>query len=308
MKNYLSFHLDAKQLFPYWISSYLLGIILAVIYVFRSQEIVNGDNSFATSMMLVITFFLLLGVGFIFYFYLVKFTTDSIEHKGERMVTSYSISQFIGTFFLGAFLSIITLGIYVPWFIQRLISMFVEGASYKGVSYKFKGDGLTLLGILTLIVVVPIIAITFVAISIYGIDNTMEGVLINIYQLIILAPLYALIFNWLVNGEYNGYHISLNGKFLNTAAYIFGQLLLVVVTIGIYFPLFYLNIYRYILMHTSCANAAGDKVVMDYDIDSMGDFLFVWGQLLLTIVTIGIYFPWAYAKVMNRIVSKTSLV
>lgn len=307
MKNYLSFHLDGKQLFPYWISTFLLGIVLVIIYVIRSRAILNGDNSFATSVMLVLTFMLLVGVIYIFYYYVLKFSTDSTEYQGERLTTSYTISEFLKTFLFGAFLSLITLGVYLPWFVQRLMVFFIEGSSYKGVRYKFDGDGLTLFGIITLLMVVPIIAISFIAIALYGAQSAEEGVLLNVYQLIALAPLYTLLLKWMVNGSYNGYQISLKVDFFRFMGFIFVHLLLTVITVGIYFPLFYLNIYKYVLSHVDCVNAEGDRVALDYDLERGSDFLFIWGQLLLTIVTLGIYLPWAYAKVTGRVLSKTSL-
>ena len=307
MKNYLSFHLNGKQLFPYWISTYLLGVVLVVIYSLRSKAILNGDVSFGTSLMLVLTFLLLIGVIYVFYYYVIRFTTESIEYEEERLATSYSISQFLGMLILGIFLSIITLGIYLPWFIQRLYVFFIEGASYKGVGYKFDGDGLTLFGILTLMVVLPIITLSIICATLFGVGSSEEAILVNIYQLIILAPLYTLLFKWMVNGSYNGYIISLKVKFFSFMGFIFLHLLLTVLTVGIYFPLFYLKIYKYVLSHVSCENAAGDKVRLDYDIEHGRDFLFIWGQLLLTIVTLGIYLPWAYTEIMRRIFTKTSI-
>lgn len=307
MKNYLSFHLNGKQLFPYWISTYLLGVVLVVIYSLRSKAILNGDVSFGTSLMLVLTFLLLIGVIYVFYYYVIRFTTESIEYEEERLATSYSISQFLGMLIFGIFLSIITLGIYLPWFIQRLYVFFIEGASYKGVGYKFDGDGLTLFGILTLMVVLPIITLSIICATLFGVGSSEEAILVNIYQLIILAPLYTLLFKWMVNGSYNGYIISLKVKFFSFMGFIFLHLLLTVLTIGIYFPLFYLKIYKYVLSHVSCENAAGDKVRLDYDIEHGRDFLFIWGQLLLTIVTLGIYLPWAYTEIMRRIFTKTSI-
>ena len=307
MKTYLSFHLNGKQLFPYWISTYLLGIVLVVIYVLRSKAILSGDMSFGTSLMLLLSFLLLVGVVYIYYYYVIKYTTDGIEYQGERLVTSYTISQFLGILVVGLLLSIVTLGIYLPWFIQRLYTFFIEGSSYKGTSYRFDGDGLTLFGILTLLLVLPIIALSMISVALFGIGSAEEGMLANIYQLIALAPLYTLLLRWMVNGSYNGYRISLDVKLFNMMGFIFLHLLFTVLTLGIYFPLFYLNIYKYVMAHVACVNEAGERVALDYDMDKGGDFLFIWGQLLLTIVTVGVYLPWAYAKVMGRIISKTSI-
>lgn len=35
------------------------------------------------------------------------------------------------------------------------------------------------------------------------------------------------------------------------------------------------------------------------------NYLFVLGQLLLTVVTLGLYFPWAYARVASLLVGRS---
>jgi uncharacterized membrane protein YjgN (DUF898 family) len=307
MKNYLSFHLDGKSLFPYWISTYLLGIVLVVIYYMRSRAILAGDMSFGTSMIILLTLLILIVVIYVFYYYLIRYTTENIEYNGEKLVPSYTIIEFLGMFCLGTFLSIITIGIYLPWFIRNLYAFFIDGTSYKGTRFRFDGDGLTLFGIFTLLMVIPMIAISFIAMALYGEGNVEGAMMMNVYQLIVLPPFYTLLFKWKINGGYNGYRIGLKVNFMQLTGYIFIQLLLSIVTIGIYLPLAYLNLYKYVLAHVDCVNEAGEKVALDYDIERGADFLFIWGQLLLTIVTLGVYLPWAYAKVMCRILPKTSL-
>lgn len=58
---------------------------------------------------------------------------------------------------LGFFLSIITLGIYIPWFIKDITGFFVDNSSYDSETMKFKGKGGKLFVIITLSLVLPII-------------------------------------------------------------------------------------------------------------------------------------------------------
>ena len=46
---------------------------------------------------------------------------------------------------------------------------------------------------------------------------------------------------------------------------------------------------------------------MGYDGDQVNDFLFMWKQILLTIITVGIYFPWALTRIAQRLLSQTFL-
>jgi|APDOM4702015248_1054824.scaffolds.fasta_scaffold109078_1 uncharacterized membrane protein YjgN (DUF898 family) len=308
MKNYLSLHLKGEQLFPYWISTYLLGIVLAVIYYVRSRAILAGDMSFDTSLMIVLTALLLVAVYYIYFYYSIRFTTESMEYKGERFEVSYTTSQFLSTFLLGLFLSLITFGLYIPWLIRSIVTFFLEGSSYRGVRYSFLSDGLTLFGIITLLIIVPIIAISFIGIIIFGIDHPEKSsMLANIYQLIIIAPYYTLLSKWLLNARYGEYRISLKVSIAKMAAFIFGQIVLTIITAGIYFPVYMLKMYRYVLRHIECVNGEGEQVRLDYDLDAVQDWLFTWGQILLTIVTLGVYVPWMYAKVTARVLGKTSV-
>ncbi|MCF8253643.1 MAG: hypothetical protein K9J84_03630, partial [Bacteroidia bacterium] len=46
---------------------------------------------------------------------------------------------------------------------------------------------------------------------------------------------------------------------------------------------------------------------LNYEKETKKDFLFIWGQFLLVILTIGFYYPWAFKKMGTYILSKTSL-
>jgi uncharacterized membrane protein YjgN (DUF898 family) len=44
-----------------------------------------------------------------------------------------------------------------------------------------------------------------------------------------------------------------------------------------------------------------------FDYDAKNDFFYIWGQMLLTMVTLGIYYPWAFSKIGKRVLSQTYL-
>ena len=37
------------------------------------------------------------------------------------------------------------------------------------------------------------------------------------------------------------------------------------------------------------------------------DFKFMWKQILLTAITFGIYYPWAFSRIVNRVLTQTYL-
>ena len=67
-----------------------------------------------------------------------------------------------------------------------------------------------------------------------------------------------------------------------------------------------LKLYKYFTERT-VANNGEIKRKFGFDSDNMNDFLFIWGQILLTIITLGIYYPWSICKTHKRLISKTYL-
>jgi uncharacterized membrane protein YjgN (DUF898 family) len=47
------------------------------------------------------------------------------------------------------------------------------------------------------------------------------------------------------------------------------------------------------------------SIQFGYDIDQLNDFKMIWVQILLTVITLGIYYPWAFCKVSQRVLGKS---
>ena len=130
-----------------------------------------------------------------------------------------------------------------------------------------------------------------------------------IRQLVILPfiiPYMYLVYKWHFNIDYKDLHISWNTSFWNSCGKIAIELILSMITLGIYTPLAWVRLYKYFADRTT-AIGTDRKYKFGYDIDQKSDFLFIWGQILLTIITLGIYYPWALCSVGKRLLSKTYL-
>ena len=110
----------------------------------------------------------------------------------------------------------------------------------------------------------------------------------------------------MVNIDYKGYTISWRTNFWNSIGKIAIELILTLITAGIYWPLAMVRLYKYFTKKTF-ADSDERTRQFGYDIDQWNDFLFIWGQSLLTMITLGIYYPWALSKVGSRILGKTYL-
>lgn len=155
-----------------------------------------------------------------------------------------------------------------------------------------------------------IIFVTFI-VKVLGITINNESFIIRfIYQVIfyiILTPYIYYIYKWFVDVTYKGYHFKWDTKALPSIGKIAYELILSMITLGIYFPLAWIRLYKYFLEKTKSQTEGTPKIQFNYDIDQQKDYLFILIQTLLTIITLGIYFPWSFCKVSQRILEKTSM-
>ena len=83
------------------------------------------------------------------------------------------------------------------------------------------------------------------------------------------------------------------------------QMLLSVITLGIYLPAAYMKVYRYLVGHTEIHVGQKQEGRFGFQAQTGRGFGLLWGQMLLTAVTLGIYTPWAMAKVGKYFLSNT---
>ena len=112
------------------------------------------------------------------------------------------------------------------------------------------------------------------------------------------------VYKWMVDVTFKSYQITWETNVWQSLGKIFVEIMLSIITLGIYAPLASLKLYKYFAEKTVAISDNSTKT-FGYDIEPLDDFLFIWGQTLLAIVTLGIYYPWAFCKVRSRILSKT---
>ena len=307
MKNYFSFNLIAHKLLPIWIM-YLALVVTPYLYL----TIENRGTSSAdlTSAIMVFAIYLFIAiVAYLLVFYIARLLIQSVSYKHQPVLFEGSFREYVGKVLLGFFLSIITLGIYFPWFIQSIMSFFIDNTTYNGAAFKFKGKGGKLFVIMWLIYILPVVILIGVMARVMIADgqNSSMILVIQFVMGVILIPYIYLVYKWMVNVDYSGYHISWNTNFWGSCGKIFIELFLLLITAGIYWPLAMLKLYKYFAEQT-IAHSDEQTLRFGYDLEQLKDFLFLWGQLLLTIITVGLYYPWALSKIGARVVGKTYLV
>ncbi|MBB3186381.1 DUF898 family protein [Microbacter margulisiae] len=310
MKNYLSFQLTGKQFFPLWALFYVLFIVPYVLLISQMRTFNHATECpLHHHLWALLWIILLIVIAFILAFYILKLIVRHIGFKDNLVQCDYKFSGYLKVIIPGLIFSVITLGIYSPWFIRNMHRFFINNASYKDKKFSFHGQATDLLLIYIFAVIIPIFVVTLIGISLFGLHMRhlipVSRIIYQIVMYIILIPYIYLYYRWRVNIKYEEYHITWHTKWLPSMAKIALEMILSIITCGIYAPLAYLRVYRYFLMRTQSNKVENDYLQFGYDIQNGYDFLYLWGQILLTIVTAGIYYPWAFCKIMRRVLGKT---
>lgn len=309
MKNYLKFNLTGEKLFPVM---FLIIMLIAMPLIYIIYELSQFDSTSFKEVWVLIP---ILG-GFMIFpillsYYVEKMKIEGFEYEGKSVEFNGTFKEFAKQFFIGLFLSIVTVGVYIPWFMTRMQKFFVDNSSYEGYRPEFLGKGLKLFLIITFLALMP---------SVFGsiMDNAIKvfhqpllifvvGGVVMVVKMIIMSPFYYFQYRWYFDARFKGLTILWNTDTWDSILEIIKQSLLMLLTFGIYLPVGYLKLYKYFAERTVAVNE-NENYHLGYDLEPMADFKFIWGQALMTIITIGIYFPWAYCKVMNRVVGKTYVI
>ncbi len=312
MKTYLNFTLHGSQLLPLWIAFFFFFMIPYYFLVGELNELTATEiPADGPSKLFFLYLAIVLFAAFSFVFLMTQLVVQNIEYNGEKVQCDYDPVRYIGIIVTGLLLSIVTLGVYVPWFIKNMHSFFIRGASYNTHKFAFKGAGGKLFLIMTLTIFIPFLLVGIVLFSILEstVDIHSQNFLL-IYQLIVmfsLVPNIYLILKWMADIRYKDFLIRWDTGFFAATGKIAIELVFAVITFGIYFPLAYIRLYHYFIGHTKSNIVNGQQLSMGYDSDQISDFLYMWGQILLTVVTVGIYYPWAFSRIAGRVFSRTYL-
>lgn len=305
MKNYFSFHLSGTKLLVVWLAFLISFCAMYGIMYWNLTTMHFGQTPGIGVYLPSILAYLIL---YAFIFYLNKMMIENVAYKDEMIQFEGQFMNFVGRILLGCLLIPITLGIYTPWFIRNIHSFFVENSQYKSENFTFNGKGGRLFLIMTLAIFVPIILLVVYTATFMGdamqSSETFSSAIVQLIFTFVIMVASIFIYKWMLDITIKGYTISLDVNFGEAFIKVLIEFLLISVTLGIYTPLAYMKLYAYFTSQTS-AEKDNDALTFGYNIEPMNDFLFLWGQTLLIIFTIGIYFPWGICNIYKRIIGKT---
>lgn len=307
MKDYFKFNLKAQKLLIVWLTFMVLIVVPYIFLIVKLKDLIVPNQPLSIFNLYGILILMVI-VAYSLVFYMIKLSIEGVEYKGQSFVFAGTFGQFIGKFILGIFLTIITLGIYSPWFITKIQKFFVDNTSHGSNKLQFGGTAGKLFLIFFLTIFLPLVVLIIVLVSLQiksGVaDPKSISLYTNIFTFVIMTPYMYYFYKWMVNVRFRDYTIRWETNFWKSCGKILLEIFLSVITIGIYYPYAGLRLYKYFVERTFAVSESSKKG-FGYELEAGPDFMFLWGQLFLTIITLGIYYPWACCKISERILSKT---
>lgn len=309
MKSNFEFTLKGKDwcvlFFVFWV---LFMIFYIPMLVLPSRTSTDTQSATYISLLLSGSFLIMSIFAYpAFTILFLRIILSKLSIRGKAFSFKGKISTLLGITIKGTLLSIITLTIYFPWFIRKYFAYIVSEINFNEANPSFMGKGGKLFKYILLSVTLPFIALIALTTFLSFHDSFREGtgfsfsvkISIIIYGFVFLMyiPFMYLLYKWYINIQWQNKKICLAAKFWNTCGYILGQVVLTVVSVGIYFPAAYLKIYRYFISRVRVSDGETEEGTLGFDGSIKKGFLLIWGQTLLSIITVGFYLPWAYAKV-----------
>jgi uncharacterized membrane protein YjgN (DUF898 family) len=234
----------------------------------------------------------------------------SIKFDGNAFKFNGKISEFVLRIMGNGALTVITLGIYYPWFIKNIYRYLLKSLEFNNIRFDFMGQGLRLLGILAATLILPMMIYLTCFMAAFKVfhTNLIPMAVLRIVLYMMLIPGIYFIYKWRVNFSYNNFVIRWNTKALPAIMKIFIEYLLTIITLGIYGPVALAKLYNYFVSQTIISRDDNQIYSMKADLDYWNVWKVTWGQILLTIVTVGIYGAWAFCRIFGLYVNNTSLV
>ncbi len=320
MRNYFGFSLKGAQICLYvligWAVSMAITICtslpeIRVLFsgVVTPPEEALLDGEFVGRMLISLgTMFVQLVVNYGVAFYVVRATAGGLSLGEERFVPEYDFGRYMRMVVMGAFFCVVTFGIYFPWFLARVVRYFAANTSFRFNTLKFNGKGVTLFSIIVLTMILPLFFIIFSRVIIFAMATFDVDVLwlaiVMLVFLLIMSFFVVLTLKWFVDFSFGPKRITADIRLAPATFFVMGQIFMVMITVGFYGPMYMLRIYRYFISRL----VLGDEIVEDkfgFTLNTWKDYFFVLGQALLTIITLGIYSAWAYARISTRLFTHT---
>ena len=243
-----------------------------------------------------------------------KFTLEALSVEDEKITTDYDRGEYLKLVAVGSLLTVVTFGLYSPWFMVRITRYLLDNAYHRRRPLGFHAKGGDLFAIVMLGLMVPFVVLVLVASALVagfgeGADPLLAVLGVVVFYLVVvvwMALFVVLVTRWAINLSVGEERIVTTLPTGEATLFVVGQILLCCITLGLYAPMMELRVLQYFI-DGSRVGEGRDARRFGMRITAWRDWAFLWGQLLLVMLTFGIYTPWYYARVMNRFIPRVYL-
>ena len=324
-KKYFNFNYPGERLLI------ILVVFMAIImvpYIITVFSVISSSGSFDD--LDLISSFRLLAIVYIWIFIVLimtillrififkqfikatRYDTDFFDFTG-------SIWQFLWINVRDTILSLASFGIYYSWFMENIANYIFSNITYLGQSLRFNGKGGALLKIFLLYYLLPMgifqyyYYTTFFVTMIDADIETFWSMYLQMIGMIlilnvIMIPFYYKVLKWIVNLEYKGREIKLYDDSWTSLGIIAREVVITIASLGIYFPAAVTRLYIYFVSHIGISDRERINYVRFDSVSVSSGFKYIWGQLLLSIISWGIYYPFAVCKIIKWFADKTYML
>jgi uncharacterized membrane protein YjgN (DUF898 family) len=192
-------------------------------------------------------------------------------------------------------LTMLTLGFYYPWAKARRLGWYYEHTELDGHPFHFHGTGAEMfkgfikaLGLLLLIIVLFIAFQKFI--------HPLAGIIFYIGAIVCLLPvvIHGSMRYRMSRSSWRGIHFGYRGDLKELFSLVAKDMVLTLITFGIYGSWFAMNLRRYVLGHTRYGSTS-----FSYKGEGLEYFLMNLKGYFLTLITLGIYGFWWQKDIFN---------
>lgn len=316
MKEYARPDLEGRDFFKQYLYLYLPLLILLGISTAteEKQSLVSTLASLGQSYLSIL-------LGFAFF----RFTVIRTRIGGETFSFTGTLEDFAPRALKWFLLTVITFGIYSPWYSRNLCRYYLENSRLRDRNGEFLSTPGTLLKYLLLFLYLPIAVLMGLTIYFairYGWSETVYGhgrgipypgkvILLGLGStaliFLIMIPFIYFYISWIINFRFAGFRVTYRRDIAPTCLFFVGQFLLCLISLFIYYPAAVVKTYRFIAEGSRLHGEGEEERRGGFGFDGRAGegFLLIWGQGLLTLFTLGIYGPWAFCRVAEWFLSRT---
>ena len=317
MKQLLKSELNGTELFKK-IVMFLLAFIACII---GAYSMLLKENYVGYTIILLI----LLVSSYALQFNIISNVINAVSLDNKKFSFTGSFGSFMVMCIKGVLLTLVSFGVYGAWFEKNVVTYIASNTEYPEKEIKFNGTGGKLFKYMILSFIIPLIIFivllvvnfssTFMSLSSGSFNEeailgSMVGFLIiYVTGIFLIASIYIFyVYKWVINFTFGNQEITFYSDPLKTILYFIGQLLLTIVTLGIYAIAADIKIIRKVITNVKITDTtANTETRVYFNGKVLQGFFFILLQYICTFITLGIYLPWAYAKIFNWYISNIEI-